>query len=262
MPARRAWQAPAARARTSADRCWRALSRVLTTRGAISVYEDDVPAAGIITGIGRVAGRECVIVANDATVKGGTYYPLTVKKHLRAQEIAGTEQSALHVSGRQRRRIPAGAGRSVSGSRSLRPHLLQPGESVRGRHSADRGRDGQLHGGRRVRARDVGRSRHRAQPGHDLSGRPAARQSRDRRSRLCRRAGRRGRALAHVGRDRSLRDGRRACTRNRAPHRRQSEPAEARTCSRRVPSKSRATIPRSCTALSRTIRASLSTCAK
>ncbi|MDD9900991.1 MAG: methylcrotonoyl-CoA carboxylase [Alphaproteobacteria bacterium] len=55
---------------------------------AYNVYADNVPAAGIITGIGRVAGRECVIVANDATVKGGTYYPLTVKKHLRAQEIA------------------------------------------------------------------------------------------------------------------------------------------------------------------------------
>src|SRR5205823_1252114 len=52
------------------------------------VYREEVPAAGIITGIGRVSGRECVIVANDATVKGGTYYPLTVKKHLRAQEIA------------------------------------------------------------------------------------------------------------------------------------------------------------------------------
>jgi 3-methylcrotonyl-CoA carboxylase beta subunit len=51
-------------------------------------YEDNVPAAGIITGIGRIEGTECVIVANDATVKGGTYYPLTVKKHLRAQEIA------------------------------------------------------------------------------------------------------------------------------------------------------------------------------
>ncbi|MFM2045522.1 MAG: Methylcrotonoyl-CoA carboxylase [Pseudomonadota bacterium] len=55
---------------------------------AHKVYADDVPAAGILTGIGRVAGTECVIVANDATVKGGTYYPLTVKKHLRAQEIA------------------------------------------------------------------------------------------------------------------------------------------------------------------------------
>lgn len=55
---------------------------------AHKVYDDDVPAAGIITGVGRVSGTECVIVANDATVKGGTYYPLTVKKHLRAQEIA------------------------------------------------------------------------------------------------------------------------------------------------------------------------------
>src|SRR3954447_8685385 len=52
--------------------------------------DDDyaVPSASIITGIGRVEGRECVIVANDATVKGGTYYPITVKKHLRAQEVA------------------------------------------------------------------------------------------------------------------------------------------------------------------------------
>ena len=55
---------------------------------ANDVYEDNIPAAGIITGIGRVNGQECLIIANDATVKGGTYYPLTVKKHLRAQEIA------------------------------------------------------------------------------------------------------------------------------------------------------------------------------
>jgi len=60
---------------------------------ASGLYGDEVPAAGLITGIGRVSGRECVIVANDATVKGGTYYPITVKKHLRAQEIA--EQNHL-----------------------------------------------------------------------------------------------------------------------------------------------------------------------
>ncbi len=60
----------------------------LSQLAAYQVYEDDVPAAGIITGIGRVSGQECIIVANDATVKGGTYYPLTVKKHLRAQTIA------------------------------------------------------------------------------------------------------------------------------------------------------------------------------
>ncbi|MBX5452647.1 MAG: methylcrotonoyl-CoA carboxylase [Acidobacteriia bacterium] len=60
----------------------------LSQLAAYGVYDEEVPAAGIITGIGSVSGRECVIVANDATVKGGTYYPLTVKKHLRAQEIA------------------------------------------------------------------------------------------------------------------------------------------------------------------------------
>jgi 3-methylcrotonyl-CoA carboxylase beta subunit len=52
------------------------------------MYENDAPAAGIVTGIGRVSGREVMIVANDATVKGGTYFPMTVKKHVRAQEIA------------------------------------------------------------------------------------------------------------------------------------------------------------------------------
>src|SRR4029079_8119790 len=60
---------------------------------AWGLYGDEAPAAGIVTGIGVVQGTECVIVANDATVKGGTYYPLTVKKHLRAQEIA--EQNRL-----------------------------------------------------------------------------------------------------------------------------------------------------------------------
>ncbi|NQY63604.1 MAG: methylcrotonoyl-CoA carboxylase [Alteromonadaceae bacterium] len=60
----------------------------LSQLAAFDVYKDNVPCAGIITGIGRVGGQECIIVANDATVKGGTYYPLTVKKHLRAQTIA------------------------------------------------------------------------------------------------------------------------------------------------------------------------------
>jgi 3-methylcrotonyl-CoA carboxylase beta subunit len=55
---------------------------------AYDMYGEDIPAAGIIAGVGRVAGRSCMIVCNDATVKGGTYFPLTVKKHLRAQEIA------------------------------------------------------------------------------------------------------------------------------------------------------------------------------
>ena len=65
----------------------------LSPLAAYQVYDDDVPAAGIITGVGIIEGVTCMIVANDATVKGGTYYPITVKKHLRAQEIA--QQNAL-----------------------------------------------------------------------------------------------------------------------------------------------------------------------
>jgi acetyl-CoA carboxylase carboxyltransferase component len=60
----------------------------LSPLAANGLYDEDAPGAGIVTGIGRIEGTMCVIVANDATVKGGTYYPLTVKKHLRAQEIA------------------------------------------------------------------------------------------------------------------------------------------------------------------------------
>jgi 3-methylcrotonyl-CoA carboxylase beta subunit len=60
----------------------------LSPLAANGLYDDAIHGAGIITGIGRVAGRECVIVCNDSTIKGGTYYPITVKKHLRAQEIA------------------------------------------------------------------------------------------------------------------------------------------------------------------------------
>src|SRR5262245_27582017 len=65
----------------------------LSPLAAWNVYDGQSPAAGIFTGIGVVEGRQCVVVANDATVKGGTYFPLTVKKHLRAQEIA--EQNRL-----------------------------------------------------------------------------------------------------------------------------------------------------------------------
>src|SRR5436190_5686512 len=60
----------------------------LSPLAANGMYDDEAPAAGIITGVGRVQQRECLIVANDANVKGGTYFPITVKKHLRAQEIA------------------------------------------------------------------------------------------------------------------------------------------------------------------------------
>ena len=64
----------------------------LSPLAGFGLYDDAVPSAGIVTGVGRVSGRECVVVANDATVKGGTYYPMTVKKHLRAQEVAAANR--------------------------------------------------------------------------------------------------------------------------------------------------------------------------
>ena len=60
----------------------------LSPLAAFGMYGDESPGAGIITGVGRIAGRECVVVCNDPTVKGGTYYPVSIKKHLRAQRIA------------------------------------------------------------------------------------------------------------------------------------------------------------------------------
>jgi 3-methylcrotonyl-CoA carboxylase beta subunit len=66
----------------------------LSQLAAHALYDNEAPSAGIVTGIGRVAGRECMVVANDATVKGGTYFPITVKKHLRAQEIARANRLA------------------------------------------------------------------------------------------------------------------------------------------------------------------------
>src|SRR5262245_15174363 len=60
----------------------------LSPLAAFDMYENDAPSAGLVAGIGRVSGREAMIVANDATVKGGTYYPITVKKHVRAQQVA------------------------------------------------------------------------------------------------------------------------------------------------------------------------------
>ena len=191
----------------------------LSPLAANGMYEDAIHGAGIITGIGRIEGRECVIVCNDATIKGGTYYPMTVKKHLRAQEIARENRLPCIYLVDSRRREPAAMAGGVSRPRALRPHLLQSGDALRARHSADRLRDGLMHGGRRLRAGDVGRGDHRAQAGHDLPRRPAAGEGRDRRGGLGRRPRRRRRARAALRRRGSLRGGRRPRARAGAPHR-------------------------------------------
>jgi 3-methylcrotonyl-CoA carboxylase beta subunit len=111
------------------------------------MYNNDAPGAGLIAGIGRVSGVDCLIVCNDATVKGGTYYPMTVKKHLRRAGDRAAEPAALHLPRRLGRRQPAEPGRGVPRSRAFRPHLLQPGADERAGHPADRRRDGLVHGG-------------------------------------------------------------------------------------------------------------------
>jgi hypothetical protein len=115
-----------------------------------------------------------MIVCNDATVKGGTYYPMTVKKHLRAQEIAQQNRlPCIYLVDCGGANLPE-PGRGLSRPRPLRPHLLQPGADERAGHPADRGRDGLVHGGRRLHAGDERRVDHREEPGHRSSS-PARR---------------------------------------------------------------------------------------
>jgi 3-methylcrotonyl-CoA carboxylase beta subunit len=143
------------------------------------MYDGEVPGAGIICGIGRVSGRQMMIVCNDATVKGGTYYPLTVKKHLRAQEIA--EQNRLPCV-----YLVDSGGANLPHQADVFPDrdhfgriFLQPGADVFQGHRANRLRDGQLHRRGRLRPGDERRERDRAQPGHHLPRWTAAGESGD-----------------------------------------------------------------------------------
>ena len=102
----------------------------LNALAAWDVYDGQAPSAGIVTGIGVVEGRECVIVANDATVKGGSYFPLTVKKHLRAQEVAAQNRlPCLYLVDSGGAFLPLQDG-GLPRPGPLRPDLLQPGADV------------------------------------------------------------------------------------------------------------------------------------
>ena len=102
---------------------------------ANGLYDGAAPSAGIVTGIGRVRGREVMVVANDATVKGGTYFPLTVKKHLRAQEIAEENRlPCVYLVDSGGAFLPL-QDRGLSRPRALRAHLLQRGADERARAS-------------------------------------------------------------------------------------------------------------------------------
>ena len=206
----------------------------LSQLAAYGMYDDNIAAAGIITGIGRVSGRECVIVCNDATVKGGTYYPMTVKKHLRAQEIA------------RENRLPCIYLVDSGGANLPNQTEVFPDRDHFGRifyNQATMSAEGipqiavvhgLVHRGRRLRAGDVRRVDHRARAGHDLPRRPAAREGGDRRDRQRRGARRRRRAHAHLRRRRSLR-ARTTTTRSRSRARSSAklEPPQARGARRR-----------------------------
>ncbi len=170
----------------------------LSQLAAEGMYDGEVPAAGIITGIGRIAGRACMIVANDATVKGGTYFPITVKKHLRAQEIARESRLPCVYLVDFGRRPSAEPGRGLSRPGAFRSDLLQSGDHVGRRHTADCGRHGVLYGRWRLCAGDGGRGRHRQEPGNDLPGRATPREGGDGRGCDRRGSGRRRRAYADL----------------------------------------------------------------
>ncbi len=166
------------------------------------MYDGEAPAAGIVTGIGRIMGRECVIVANDATVKGGTYFPITVKKHLRAQEIAGENRlPCIYLVDSGGAFLPAQDevfpdrdhfGRIFYNQAQLSAAGIPQIAVVMGSCTA---------GGAYVPAM-CGRDDHRQGRGHDLPRRTAAGEGRDRRDRQRRGSGRRRRAQPDLGRRR------------------------------------------------------------
>ena len=163
----------------------------LSPLAAYGMYDGEVPAAGIITGIGRITGRECVVVANDATVKGGTYFPITVKKHLRAQEIAGENRlPCLYLVDSGGAFLPAQDEVFPDRDHFGRIFYNQARLSAAGIPQIAVGH-GLVHRGRRLCAGDVRRIDHRQGRGHDLPRRPAAGAGRDRRGRQRRGTGRR-----------------------------------------------------------------------
>ncbi len=127
----------------------------LAPLAALAMYpdrdgSDSAPCAGLIAGIGRVSGVDCLIICNDATVKGGTYYPMTVKKHLRAQEVAMQNNLPCIY-------LVDSGGANLPNQDDVFPDrdhfgriFYNPGPHERAGHRADRRGHGQLHGGRRL----------------------------------------------------------------------------------------------------------------
>ena len=146
----------------------------LSPLAALDMYDNEAPGSGVITGVGRVSGVECVIVCNDATVKGGTYYPMTVKKHLRAQEVAMENRlPCIYLVDSGGANLPQWPEVFPDKTHFGRIFYNQANMSAQGIPQIAV-RHGLLHRGRRLRAGDERRDGHRAQAGHDLP-RPARR---------------------------------------------------------------------------------------
>ena len=109
----------------------------LSQLAAHGMYGMDIPSAGIICGVGLVQGRHCMIIANDATVKGGTYFPMTVKKAFACPRNCPAKQLALYLLGRFRWCQPTSARRSIPRQAALWPYLLQPSQYVGHGYSTD-----------------------------------------------------------------------------------------------------------------------------
>ena len=171
----------------------------LSPLAAWDMYDNEAPGAGLVTGIGRVSGREVLIVGQRRHGEGRHVLPDHGEETSPGSADRTREPASLHLPGRLWWCVPAVAGGGLSGSRSLRPHLLQPGADVGARHPSDRRRHGLVHRWRRLRARDVRRNHHREGHGHDFSGRSPTRQSRHRRGRDRRGTRRRRRPHALVG---------------------------------------------------------------
>ena len=199
----------------------------LSQLAAHGMYDDEVPCAGIITGIGRVMGRECVIIANDATVKGGTYYPITVKKHLRAQDVARENRlPCLYLVDSGGAHLPSQDqvfpdrdhfGRIFYNQATMSAAGIPQIAVVMGSCTA---------GGAYVPAM-ADEAIIVKEQGTIFLGGPPLGQSRDRRGGQRRGVGRRRRAHPHLGRRRPFRPERRPRPGSRPAHRRDLEPDQA-----------------------------------
>ncbi len=234
----------------------------LSQLAAHGMYGDEVPAAGIITGIGRVSGRECVIVCNDATVKGGTYYPLTVKKHLRAQEIAAQNRlPCIYLVDSGGANLPNQDEVFPDRDHFGRIFYNQAHMSARGIAQIAVVMGSCTAGGAYVPAM-CDESIIVKEPGHHLPGRAAAGEGRDRRDRHRRGSRRRRPAQPRLRRGRPLGRERRARAGHRAAHRRQPRHREARGRSRCVRRGAALRPARDCTASSRPTRGTRTTCGR